>query len=457
MKKTYYFLALLLAGSSLDAQDIAGGGWHSAAICTSSIPASWGRNDFGQLGTAGGGDMMSPTQVSGLTGIKAVSLGSSFSLFLKNDGTVWSCGLNSNGQLGDGTNFARITAVQVVSLTGVIGIAAGEKHSLFLMNDGTVWACGDNASGQLGDSTLVDKYTPVKVKTVSGITAVSAGNFHSLFLKSDGTVWGCGNNGSGELGTGDNADRIKPVNSPSLSGITQIVAAKRYFSVFLKSNGTVWATGDNIEGQLGDGTVTQRWEPVQVSSLSGITAIAAGWVHSLFLKNDGTVWSCGSNYWGQMGIGAVDPNKHSTPVQVNSLSGITKIAAGDHHSFFVKSDGTAWACGDNGNGQLGDGTNISRPAVVQVGDFCVTSSLLENMEGNALAVYPNPCHGVFVIQSGAKILRVDVLSVTGQRIHSFDANAEKTEIDLRAFSKGIYFYKASLGSQNTVTGKIVID
>jgi alpha-tubulin suppressor-like RCC1 family protein len=457
MKTTYTFLTLLLAGLSLHAQDIAGGGWHSAAICSGSVPSSWGRNDFGQLGHGTGADKITPTLISGLSGITAVSLGNSFSLFLKSDGTVWSCGNNANGQLGDGTNFARLSPVQVSSLTGIVAISAGEKHSLFLKNDGTVWACGDNAQGQLGDSSLTDRYTAVKVKVVSGITAVSAGNLHSLYLKSDGTVWGCGNNGMGELGTGDNANRIKPVQSPSLTGISKISAGKRYFSIFLKSNGTVWATGDNPSGQLGDGTTTQQWDPVAVSSLTGITDIATGWQHSVFLKNDGTVWTCGSNYWGQLGIGLVDPNPHATPVQMNGVSGIVKIGAGDHHSLLIKNDGTAWACGDNGNGQLGDGTNASRTSATQVGDFCATSSLDEIQSANAVAVFPNPCHGVLTLRAGAKFSRVEVLSVTGQILFSTEVNSEMTGIDLGSFAKGIYFYRISGGEQNIAIGKIVVD
>jgi hypothetical protein len=112
--------------------------------------------------------------------------------------------------------------------------------------------------------------------------------------------------------------------------------------------------------------------PVQVSSLTGITAIAAGGFHSIFLKNDGTVWAVGYNAFGQLGDGTT-ANK-STPVQVSSLTGITAIAAGGFHSIFLKNDGTVWAVGSNGDGQLGDGTTGNKSTPVQVSVLCVPLS-----------------------------------------------------------------------------------
>ena len=99
-----------------------------------------------------------------------------------------------------------------------------------------------------------------------------------------------------------------------LTGITAI-SAGGYRTVALRNDGTVWAWGNNVEGELGDGTTTNRNTAVQVSDLTGITAISAGDLHTVALKNDGTVWAWGRNYYGQLGDGTT--TNRNTPVQVS--------------------------------------------------------------------------------------------------------------------------------------------
>lgn|GEM_PF-3131265 len=127
-------------------------------------------------------------------------------------------------------------------------------------------------------------------------------------------------------------------------------------SLVVKNDGTVWSLG----GTNDDGSGT----PVQVSGLSGITAVSCGYVHSLALRSDGTVWTWGENGSGQLGDGStIDRN---TPMQVSGLNGITAVACGNVHCLVLKSDGTVWAWGLNGYGQLGDGSTTDRSRPVQV-------------------------------------------------------------------------------------------
>ncbi|MBY9084659.1 hypothetical protein KIH86_10500 [Paenibacillus sp. HN-1] len=133
----------------------------------------------------------------------------------------------------------------------------------------------------------------------------------------------------------------------------------------LKSDGTVWSWGTNSSGQLGNGTTTNTTVPAAISTLSGVTAIAAGSSHSLALKSDGSVWAWGYGGSGQLGDGSL--TVRTTPVAVSGLtSEVTAIAGGNSHSLALKSDGSVWAWGYNGSGQLGDGTTVQRNIPVAV-------------------------------------------------------------------------------------------
>ncbi len=296
---------------------------------------------------------------------QSVASGGDHTLLLKNNGTVWTCGYNNKGQLGDGTTTNHTAPAQIAGLTGIVAVAAKSSTSLFLKNDGTVWGCGYNAQGQLGNNSTTDALAPVQVQGLAthSITAISTGGFHSLFLESDGHVWATGYNLYGALGRGDNVDLHQAEPVSGISGVIAI-AAGELFSVFLKSNGTVWVCGYNSNGQLGLGTFFDINVPTEITSLSDITAISAGLNHILFLKSDGTVKSCGVNGYGRLGTGSSSAS--SVPVDVINVSDITRISAGHVHSLFLKNNGTAYACGDGFYGPLGDGTTNVRYSPVAV-------------------------------------------------------------------------------------------
>jgi uncharacterized protein (TIGR03437 family) len=166
---------------------------------------------------------------------------------------------------------------------------------------------------------------PVQVSGLTSVVAIAAGATHSLALKSDGTVWAWGDNSEGELGNGSNANSNAPVQVSGLTGVVAIAGGANH-SLSLKSDGTVWAWGN----ELGNGSNANSYVPVQVSGLTGVVAIAGGEFHSLSVKMDGTVWAWGSNFYGQLGNGS---NAHSNvPVQVSGLTGVAAIAGGEFHS-----------------------------------------------------------------------------------------------------------------------------
>ena len=153
---------------------------------------------------------------------------------------------------------------------------------------------GTDIFGQLGLGTGFVGMTNLPVKIVaSGVTAVAAGRYHSLFIKSDGSLWGMGYNGQGQLGAGDHGSSRVPEEILS-SGVTAI-AAGGYHSLFIKSDGSLWGMGDDAEGDLGDGIQTARRPAPEQIMASNVTAIAAGETDSLFLKSDGSLWAMGDN------------------------------------------------------------------------------------------------------------------------------------------------------------------
>jgi alpha-tubulin suppressor-like RCC1 family protein len=157
-------------------------------------------------------------------------------------------------------------------------------------------------------------------------------------------------------------------SNDSPSTVVTAISAGNLHTVALKNDGTVWAWGYNGFGELGDGTSTDRYTPVPAggSLLTGVIAISAGGYRTVALKNDGTVWDWGYNLHGELGDGTGTNTNRNTPVQVEGMTGITAISAGNLHTVALKNDGTFWAWGNNDYGQLGDGTNTDRNIPVQV-------------------------------------------------------------------------------------------
>ncbi|MGD9858265.1 MAG: hypothetical protein AB7U20_25270, partial [Planctomycetaceae bacterium] len=337
---------------------------------------AWGDNFNGAVGDGTNTNRATPVAVSDLgSGVVAVAAGGRWSLAVKADGTVWAWGYNGEGQLGDGFIYPqRSTPGQVVGLGGVVAADGGGFQSMALKADGTVWAWGANDQGELGNGSA-DPYNalPVQVSDLDDVVAVSAGETHDLALNADGTVWAWGQNNDGQLGDGTILKRTKPVQVSGLEGVVAVGTGGRW-SLAVKADGTVWAWGQNNFGQLGDGTILNRTMPVQVFGLGDVVAIAGGQHHSLAVKADGTVWGWG--YPGEAVLGAVEPGlgpngEHLTPVQVPGLEGVVAVTAANDYSVVLKADGTVWSWGYNSlHATLGNGGeyNFSRTPV-QVSDL----------------------------------------------------------------------------------------
>lgn len=308
---------------------------------------AWGYGGSGELGNGVDEPNVSrnvPGKVNGLTGVTAITAGSYHTLALKKDGTVWAWGENADGELGNGTYTNSSVPIQVSGLTGVTAIAGGEFSSLALKADGTVWSWG------LLDAPIGN--VPKVVSGLAGVIAIAGGFDHALALQSDGTVWAWGDNSFGQLGVGPSVQTYGMlVQVSGLSGVVAIAAGYSY-SLALANDGTVWGWGDDIFGQLGNGPYHGGPVPAQVTSVTGVAAIAAGDAYALALKSDGTVW-----VWGyDSDFGNTETSNANVPMQLTGLAGVTAIAAGSYHGLAMKGDGTVWGVGADYDGQLGNGT-----------------------------------------------------------------------------------------------------
>jgi alpha-tubulin suppressor-like RCC1 family protein len=327
----------------------------------------WGYNATGQLGD---GTTNNQTTLEMLASNGALAaMGSTHSLYVTGNGTLWVSGGNAYGQLGDGTTVDRHSPVPVAS--NVVAVAAGFTHSLFIRDDGTLWAMGDNAYGQLGDGTSQDRNSPVLV--ANNVGSIAAGWNHSLFIKRDGTLWGWGYNGEGELGNGTTANQSRPIY---IDTNVVAVAAGASHTLYLKSDGTVWGMGWTGDGELGtgkfrDGTVLSLRD-VYANIISpaaqvwkNVTAIAAGGQHSFFLESDGKLWGTGDNTYEQLNQ-YYPPSVHD-PFYLET--NVVAVSAGLRHSSYVTGDGYLWTLGYDANDELGAGDNVPHNTAIRLPFF----------------------------------------------------------------------------------------
>ncbi|MCQ9634289.1 T9SS type A sorting domain-containing protein [Chryseobacterium sp. WG23] len=450
-------------GNAANWKSIDTGVQHSVGLKTDGTLWAWGNNGNGQLGDGTTISKYTQIQIGTATNWQTAAVGNSFTFATRTDGTVWSWGSNNFGQLGNGTSTGNSTTpAQVDSSSDNKQVFAGESHILVQKFDGFLKACGRNDNGQLGDGTKVNKNTltamacpgycipptPFSSSNITSETAslnwtaatvapgqgyvylystsptlggiqggvpptsttanltnllpdttyywwvgsncgfspfawmpggsfttlpttatgcwqsVSGGIDYSMGIKKDGTLWAWGNNYDGELGDGTMINRNIPTQIGTENNWMKIEAGA-YFSVGMKANGSIWTWGENSRGQLGDGTTTTRNIPMQVGTATDWVDIATGGKQTFAIKSDGTLWAWGYNNRGQLGDGTII-NK-SIPVQIGTATDWLSIASGEAHTLAVKTDGTLWTWGYNDRGQLGDGTAIAVNSPTQIG------------------------------------------------------------------------------------------
>ena len=303
--------------------------------------------------------------------------GSSNSICLKYNKTAYVCGFNGSGQLGDGTTTTRRTLTLMTNSTGKtpLSVSCGSSHIIVLMDDGSIYGCGLNTSGQIGHGTTTTRRTLTLMTNSTGKTPVSiaCGNSHTMVSMSDGSIYGCGSNSVGHLGDGTTTQRTTLTLMTNSTGKTPVsIACGQIHTMVLMSDGSVYGCGYNSYGQFGDGTTTSRTTLRLMTNSTGQIprSISCGDGHTMVLMSDGSIYGCGLNTNGQLGDGTTTQRTRLTLMTNSTGKTPLYISCGNNHTMVLMSDGYVYACGINSSGELGDGSTTNRTTLRQmtVGD-----------------------------------------------------------------------------------------
>ncbi|AFS78276.1 putative beta-lactamase-inhibitor protein II [Gottschalkia acidurici 9a] len=337
---------------------------------------------YSNLGSANGWNANDVFSDNNIMNTFDLSTTGSYVVFITSEGTAKAGGFNSFGELGNGTSSPMLIGTSpmysVLNMSNVVRVSAGFDYTMFLKNDGTVWGTGNNRHGQLGNGTSTNRLTPVKTK-INNVKQISTGYSRPYVLKNDGTVWYStskavgyekidyvdnisyidmtwnnsargyvkkdgsvlyeGLNEYGQAGIGNNS-RLSDIVKPDIDDVKEVSLSHGH-AMYLKNDGTVWGAGKNDSGQLGDGTTENKSRPVKVN-IDNVKKVFTGLDHTVFLKNDGTVWTVGNNKYKQLGDGTKESK--SIPVKVN-IDNVVAINHSENGVIALKSDGTFWFWG----------------------------------------------------------------------------------------------------------------
>jgi len=286
---------------------------------------------------------------------------------------LYGIGYNLAGTVGDKTQINRSSPVQVgppntpwaslgyVQSTGAFAVA----------QNGKLYSWGSSADGQLAQSALINYSSPTQVGALTTWAYVSQTEAPIGFgIKTDGTLWAWGNNTQGFLGlntSGALDRRSSPVQVGALT-TWQKVQSGTYPVFGLQTNGTIWSWGRDVQGSLGQNNANPaiyRSSPTQIGTDTDWSDIAAGYYFGLAVKTNGTLWSWGANSEGQLGLNSTIPR--SSPTQVGALTNWLSVDAGFYSTLAKKTDGTLWAWGDGPRGVLGNNAAPDVSSPIQIG------------------------------------------------------------------------------------------
>jgi len=398
-------------------------------------------------------------------------------LAISQDGALWGWGENGSRQLGDGSTINRDEPVLINSDSWLI-VSAGLTHSMGIKSDGTLWAWGSDNYEKLGNGSSGNAAFPQQIGVENNWKEVVAGERGTMAIKNDGTLWGWGSNNNGYLG--NNESNSYEVDHPVQIGMdtdwVHISGADGRHCLAIKGNGTLWSWGWNSHGQLGDGTMDDKYLPAQIGDSNDWKWIDSGSRLSFAMKTDNTIWG-----WGFCNTGFTIDSTY--PLQIGTDSDWKTVSfkkhEGSQYMLMIKTNGTLWGWGNDNREQLGNGADGNYGAPTQIGDQsdwknatagyfqsngikedgtfwtwgdtelvgdgsdyisspeqynCTPLSVKDYINEVKIKFYPNPAKNKITI-SGSSVTKAMVYDVSGKKIN---LNINNNEINVSELILGTY-------------------
>jgi alpha-tubulin suppressor-like RCC1 family protein len=320
-----------------------------------------------------------------------IAAGQAHTCVIAGGGLVKCWGQNDRGELGDGTSNQSNVPVSVALPAPALAIGAGAKHTCAVVQSSGLMCWGNNNRGQLGDGTKTNRNTPVSVLNLgANVVEVTGGVEHTCALLAAGSVWCWGRNDAGQLGTGTKSDSLLPVPALLTGTATAIAAGDKYTCAAVTGVG-VECWGQNSKGQLGDGTKADHSLPTLASGTGGlpVRSLAAGQSHTCASFTDGSLMCWGNNGNGQLGNGTTVDSL--TPA-LAFATGVQAVTAGHDFTCVTTLSVDVQCWGNNAQGQLGDGSSHGDSAV---------PTLVNPLPGDVLEIRSGQGHTCSLHISGA--------------------------------------------------------
>lgn len=361
-------LLLLLSGWSLGEEGtdspamLRNGGSFVFVVRKDGQIIGWGDNRCGQLGSTQTKLLLKPAPVAdGIDGnrLKDIQCGNENTLFLMDDGTVYTCGSHYHGAQGLGKRGRHvITPTQIPELKNIVKIACGFGHNAALDRNGHVWVWGRNDHGQLGTGDKKEQASPVMIG-LEGITDISCGGKFIIAKDADGRFWGCGYNKYKVLNGNKQKDILQPEILPGFEELNIVSFSGGSDCAFwLDDQGRLWARGRNDFRQLGSSLAKGEavGELVRVEIPEKVASVVAYSSAVIALTEEQNVYVWGNLTAGQSGIGK---SVSSLPLLSWDRGDAVEVANGSLICSIRTADGKIYITGYNKYGQIGDGTKRS--------------------------------------------------------------------------------------------------